>query len=105
MIEKVVSDSFHEGNTTKEGNKSLFSYPASPFSQKADAGSYSNFSLSMTRESTKAPKLFVPILLSERTTMKEPGHLLVFLLIFLPTSLIKGCPNTKRAEIAKINPQ
>ena len=53
----------------------------------------------MTRESTKAPKLFVPILLSERTTMKEPGHLLVFLLIFLPSSLIKGCPNTKRAEI------
>ena len=56
----------------------------------------------MTRESTKAPKLFVPILLSGRTTMKEPGHLLVFLLIFLPSSLIKGCPNTKRAEIAQI---
>ena len=59
----VVSDSFHEGRTTKGGNKAVFSYhpdPSAciPLPKSSDVGSYSNFSLSMTRESTKAPKTF-----------------------------------------------
>ena len=57
--------------------------PASLY-QKAQMLDLTAISLSLWPKNQQKPrKLFVPILLSARTTMKEPGHLLVFLLIFL----------------------
>ena len=87
---------FFPGRTTKEGNKSV----SHPFPKKLlpYVGSYSNFSLSLWPKNQQKPKrLFVLFLLSAHYN-EGTGHLLVFLLIFL-SALIKGCPNTKKADL------